>query len=251
MAQQPPNYEDPPPYSAQDQDCADELVDPTILILVGSSVHAEAATSPPLYSLSHSIDSLTGSESLVVLERYINTVRTGADEVPRIACRKRHIYDLKHLPPVLSPNFAFVLGAVSRRWCIGNIGFRKSARPGQGFKAVTTRPVKSDRFPKGYQARQPSEKEIDQIFGVKIRQNTYEWHTLDGGLVAVEDGRDDQQRLIITAPLTRRIVDALVGCWCLRIWYNNIEIQKGSQKWSKSIHFSLFLSAQFITDYAQ
>jgi hypothetical protein len=237
MEQQSHDNYDPPPYSAGDEEGVDELVEPTILVLEGRSIHAESAASPPLYALSHDITKLTESDSLVEFERLDRTIRTGANEVPRTVCRNRHIYDLKHLPPVISPNFAFVLGAVSRRCCVGNVGFRKSARPGQDFKAVRTKPVRSDNFPKGYHARRPSEQEVDQIFGVKRRRETYEWHTTDKRLVAVEDGQDDQQRLVITAPLERMVLDALVGCWCLRLWHGNTERQKAGQQWIKRIFF--------------
>lgn len=237
MAEQAFGDLDPPPYSARDDTTAAadaELVDPTILIIEGRSIHAESAASPPLYALSHDMRQLTESDSLVALHRVDRTVRIGADDVPRTASRNRHVYDLKHLPPVISPNFAFALGPASRK-CVGNVGFRKSARPGQDFKAVKTRPVRSDRFPKGYHARRPSEEEMGQIFAVKRRRETYEWRAQDQQLVALEDEQDGQQRLVITAPLARPTFDALVGCWCLRLWYRNVEKHKEGRPWIKSI----------------
>ncbi|KAH8657689.1 hypothetical protein BX600DRAFT_468008 [Xylariales sp. PMI_506] len=265
----------PPPYSAgnqggdsgDDADSDDKMMQPTILILVGSFIHAESASSRPLYELSFDFSRLTGAESAVTLDRCDSAVRHGGRDgvTPRIVTRRRRLYELKRVPPIISPTFPFCLEPHSRRRGLGGtIGFRRAARPWLCYKAVHTEPVSTPHgLPKGYRAMRNQDREIDQVFVVRRRResrsygdpasssssssssSSYEWCAAVAALnssssgaskvvaVAVEDGRDGQQRLVVTAPLRRRILDGLVGCWCLRIWYEKTASLDDTSKWAK------------------
>ncbi|KAH9907286.1 hypothetical protein F4778DRAFT_777719 [Xylariomycetidae sp. FL2044] len=54
----------------------------------------------------------------------------------------------------------------------------------------------------------------------------YEWHDFNGRTVALEDGADGQDRLVVTAALERETVDALVGLWCLRLWHDSAKAKE-------------------------
>lgn len=236
MASQLENF-DPPPYSEQAENPVEEPVDHLILILEGQSIYAESAANPPLYTLSHDLAELSESASLVKLERLDRTVRTSPNGAPKTICRARHIYNMQHLPRVMSTKFPFALTAMSRKVSARNVGLRKSARFGQEFKAVKTKMIElsGDKFPKGYKARRSSEKELEQIYGVRRRKNTYEWLAATKLLLATEDEQDGQHRLLLASPLSRESMDALVGCWCLRLWHTHLSNRKQGGRWTKSI----------------
>ncbi|ETS85176.1 hypothetical protein PFICI_03201 [Pestalotiopsis fici W106-1] len=235
---------DPPPYSARAGNPVEEAVDHLILVLEGRSIYPESAANPPLYTLSHEIAGLPESASLVKLERLDRMVRSSPDGAPRTTCRTKHIYNLQHLLPVMSPKFAFSLTAMSRKAFARKVGFRKSARLGQEFKAVTIMSIPGDNLPKGYKALRSSDKELEQIFAVRRRKDTLEWLGLDKLLLAMEDEQDGQQRLLVMSALSREMMDILVACWCLRIWQTSISKRKEGRPWIKSIcfHKNLFFA---------
>ncbi|OTA88611.1 hypothetical protein M434DRAFT_122528 [Hypoxylon sp. CO27-5] len=222
--------DDPPPYVPVND--AEEIVQPVILLLVGHFIRAHTVDGTPLYELSRDIQASSTSEALlsqVSLERLIHNVRVSASGMPRVSHRSRHIFELKHLPPVISTGYPYCLDAMSRH-SIGNLALKSASFPRSGFKIVKIQPEKQDGFPKGYRARRESLKEGEMLFDVVKKRGHYEWMHPDGNRIAVDDKTDDQHRLVVTAPVTRKTMDAMIGGWCLRIWRDSIKSKNEPHK---------------------
>src|SRR5687768_615763 len=135
MATSPSGDENPPPYITADQNEADEVVQPVILVLTGQYICTQASGMTPLYELSQDIRQPSQGESKASLSRVTRNVRTNADGTPRVTQRNRHIFDLKHLPSLLSKGFPYCLYPVSRS-AAGNLGLKTLSFPRSGFKMV-------------------------------------------------------------------------------------------------------------------
>ncbi|KAI1139908.1 hypothetical protein F5Y05DRAFT_412087 [Hypoxylon sp. FL0543] len=224
--------DDPPPYIAGSYNDAEEIVQPVILVLTGHYIRAQTADGTPLYELSRDIGGCSTSEARlaqVSLERLIHNVRASANGMPRVSHRSRHIFELKHLPPVISTGYPYCLDAVSRH-AIGNLALKSASFPRSGFRIVKIQPEKEDGFPKGYRARRESLKQGETIFEIVKKRGHYEWMHPDGNRIAVDDDTGGQHRLIVTAPLTRKTMDAMIGGWCLRIWRDSIKSNNEPRK---------------------
>ena len=66
-------------------------------------------------------------------------------------------------------------------------------------------------------------KDAQPLFELRKRDCRWEWEDNNGNAVAVEDEGEDTHRLIVTAPLLRETIDALVALWCLRLWEYSAE----------------------------
>lgn len=218
--------ESPPPYITGSHNEAEEVVQPVILILTGYFIRAQSADGTPLYELSRDVRHSSTSEAQlaqVSLGRLIHNVRVTANGTPRTSQRNRHIFELKHLPSVISTGYPYCLDSVSRS-TVGNLALKSASFPRQGFKIVKIKPEKEDGFPKGYRARRESLKESELMFEILKKSGRYEWMSPEGNRIAVEDEtEEDQARLIVTAPVTRKTMDAMIGSWCLRIWRDSIK----------------------------
>ncbi|KAI1502512.1 hypothetical protein F5X99DRAFT_378931 [Biscogniauxia marginata] len=230
MAHSPQSGEYPPPYIAGTRDDADELLQPVILVLVANFIYAQTSERPPLFELSRGVTESSDGGSPISLKRLTHGVRTTTRGTPRVTQRSRSIFELKHLGPVLSKGFPYCLDAASRS-TVGNLALKAFSFPRRGFKIVRTEPVEEDGLPKGYKARRRSVREAEVVFEVSRKDRHYEWADPDGKRIAVEDESDGRHRLIVTASVTRRTMDALVGSWCLRIWCDTIESSHGSGSW--------------------
>ncbi|KAI1081393.1 hypothetical protein F5B20DRAFT_579256 [Whalleya microplaca] len=218
-----PHGEDPPPYIPPSHNEAEELLQPVILILSERFIRIQSVNSTPLYELSRDIRRSSGCEAQVSLDRLIHSVRTNADGTPRVTHRNRHIFDLKHMPPILSKGFPYCLDAISRT-SMGNLALKTTSFPRPGFKVMKIEPERGDGFPKGYTARRKSLKEVELIFEVLRKQGHFEWLSPDGNRIAVEEEIEGQYKLIVMSPVPRKIMDAMVGSWCLRIWRDNSKV---------------------------
>ncbi|KAI1780753.1 hypothetical protein F4818DRAFT_396731 [Hypoxylon cercidicola] len=231
----PPGADHPPPYVTGRRNDAEDIIQPVILIHVGHYVRAHAVDGPPLYQLSRDVRHASTSEAQlaqVSLERLVHSVRVGADGAPRTTQRGRHIFELKHLPSVLSTAFPYCLDAASRG-ALGNLALKSASFPRPGpLRVVRIKPERRrpDAFPKGYKARRESLREAELVFEVVRKQGRYEWMSPEGTRLAVEDEAEDGElaRLVVMAPVTRQTMDAMVGSWCLRMWRASIKSAHGS-----------------------
>ncbi|KAK7917994.1 hypothetical protein PG985_009868 [Apiospora marii] len=245
----------------------DDLLQPVILIMAGRFVHPESARASPLYELSQDVDRLSGAYSTHTLERLEHGVAITPRNVPRITRRRRRLYHLKHVSPALSPSFPFQAEALSRQ-CLGNLGLCRPAaalhvpyfQTGEGSSRVVLLKERSDGgggLPKGYNAYRHAEMEAGQVFEFQQRRRrqrpwsqrkrgsggnggrnnggggSYEWAMADGGRLAIEDDADGQHKLVVTSAVTRQTMDALVACWCLRLWRNNYETEPTLRGWNR------------------
>ncbi|KAH8756283.1 hypothetical protein F5883DRAFT_649441 [Diaporthe sp. PMI_573] len=220
-----PTADNPPVY--------DEVIDvcqPTILILAGQSIHAESAESAPLYQLNRGVASLTHSTSNVEFQRVQYTVKTTSGGAPTVKPRDRHIYNLKHnhtVPgglqswPSESPNF-FIQSVSSTTKEAGTLGLKRSRFPGRKqWKAL---PVDlSGKHSKNDYGLPTFVKNAEPLFEINHKEAGYEWTDGEGKAVAVEDEGEDTHRLIVTASLPRKTLDALVALWCCRMWQHSAD----------------------------
>ncbi|KAI1769132.1 hypothetical protein GGR53DRAFT_461626 [Hypoxylon sp. FL1150] len=235
----PPGADHPPPYVTGRRDDAEDIIQPVILIHVGHFIRAQSVDGTPLYQLSRDVRHSSTSEAQlaqVTLERLIHTVRTSSDGTPRTSQRSRNIFELKHLPSVLSTGFPYCLDAASRS-VIGNLAIKSTSFPKPGLRVVKIKPERQDEFPKGYKARRESLKEAELVFEIVRKQGHYEWMSPEGARLAVEDETEDGvlARLVLMAPVTRKTMDAIIGSWCLRMWRASIKSARSSQNPRKSI----------------
>ncbi|KAK7755165.1 hypothetical protein SLS62_002980 [Diatrype stigma] len=224
----------------------------------------------PLYELSHDITQSSDGETKVELSRLVPSVRMSTmngSGTPRVAHRSSHIYDLKRLPPLLADGFPYCLDAVSRsqrRWsssksaaaavCGGKLGLKTSSFPlrAEVVKIVRLGSEKerekekegSGIFPKGYKAMRKTSggsSSGNSVFESRKAHDHYEWIGPDGNRIAVEDsaaaaatddddGNGERIRLIVTTPLPRVTMDALVASWCLKTWRDRIELSIGKSR---------------------
>lgn len=218
-----PSADTPPSY--------DETIDvcqPTILILAGQSIHAESADSAPLYQLNRGIATLTHATLNVELQRVQYSVRTAPGGEPTIRPRERHIYNLKHIHrvpggrdswPSESPNY-YIESVSSTTREAGTLGLKKARFPLAGRKQWGILPVdRSGKNSKNGYGLPTFLKDATPVFEVHHKKEVgYEWTDGEGKAVAVEDEGDDTHRLIVTASLPRKTLDALVALWCCRMW---------------------------------
>lgn len=230
-----PNIETPPSY--------DEVIDicePTILILAGQSIHAESADSAPLYQLNRGIATLTHATQNVEFQRVQYIVKTRSSGEPAVKPRQRHVYNLKHkhqVPggldswPSESPNY-YIESVSSTTREAGTLGLKKSRFPGRKQWRVLAVDL-SGQHSKNDFGLPTFVKDAKPVFEINHKKAGYEWTDGEGKAVAVEDEGDDTHRLIVTASLPRKTLDALVALWCCRMWQysadNTERIHQGMQ----------------------
>ncbi|KAI2611339.1 uncharacterized protein GGS25DRAFT_191451 [Hypoxylon fragiforme] len=220
----PPPFPDPPPYIPGTRNDADEVVQPVILVLAGHFVRAQTSDGSPLYELSRDIcNSELGTSQLsqVSFNRIISNVRLTADGAPRVHNRHKHVSELKYLPPVLSTGFSYCLDAMSRH-AMGNLALKTASFPRSGLKIVRIKP-ESGSSQSGSRALKESPKEVQDVFDVRKKRGHYEWIQSGEDRIAFEEEAEGLHKLIVTSPLKRKTIDALVGSWCLRIWHDSLE----------------------------
>lgn len=215
---------DPPSYDDPKDDDVNKTLDPTILVLSGQSIHAESANAALLYQLTRGVVKLTYTTSEVELRRVDRVVETDDNDEPAIKPRSRHIYDLKHikgihgtlssLPQDSPPIF---IEAITRK-SLGNFALKKSLLRSHWKALPVDTTGKSSKY--NFTA---FVKDAKPLFEIRHKHGRYEWTDTEGHAIAVEDGGEEQQRLLVTASLQRETVDALVALWCCRLWQYSAE----------------------------
>ncbi|KAI3394327.1 hypothetical protein diail_2879 [Diaporthe ilicicola] len=221
----------------------DEVIDvcqPTILILAGQSIHAESADSAPLYQLNRGIATLSHATQSVEFQRVQYTVRTTSGGGPAVKPRERHIYNLRHIAkvpggidswPSESPHY-FVESVSSTTREAGTLGLKKPRFLGR--KPWRVLPVDlSGKNSKHKYGLPTFVKDAKPVFEITHTKAGYEWSGGEGQAIAVEDEGEDLHRLIVTASLPRKTMDALVALWCCRLWQysadNKEQIHEGME----------------------
>lgn len=245
---------EPPPYDDPEDDAVNKTLDPTILVLSGQSIHAESADAAPLYQLTRGVVHLTYATSEVELRRIDRVVKTDANDEPEIKPRSRHIYDLKHLkglhgtlsslPQDSPPIFA---EAISRK-SLGDFALKKSTFRSHWKALPVDTTGKSSKY--NFTAFTKN-KDAKPLFEVRLKNGRYEWTDAEGNALAVEDGGEEQQRLLVTASLQRETVDALVALWCCRLWRHSAENEAPRYSGVDSVQRKLALAKESPTGLAK
>lgn len=197
----------PPPYEAAPEDDLQEdaLIEPTIFVLAGLTVHVETANSPPAYELSRAVAHLSKATERVAFARFDQIIGSIASDeagavVPIVKRRRRHLYDLRRTAKQPRIGFSrarsstdapeYYIHSVSRR-TIGHVGLSKFSHGGfsAGFTALPVHitPASQPR----YSVYKPA------VFKLQRKDNRSEWmSTKDQATIAVEDMADDEHRLI-------------------------------------------------------
>ncbi|KAI1144809.1 hypothetical protein F4825DRAFT_458177 [Nemania diffusa] len=240
MSPQPETADLPPSYAeaATAPGPADDVIQPMILVLAGQTIHAETASSAPLYHLDRGIASLSRATAKVTLERVERVVRTGSDNSPSLRDHRRHVFTLERswtvynsLPSNCPPFFA---RAASKR-ALGHFGLKKARLRSSAFTALPL-----DVAGKGNKLGLPGfASEAQPLFEVRRKDGRWEWADKDGSAVAVEDEGDDTHRMIVTASLLRTTLDALVALWCCRLWEYSADHTEEAQQGMDGIRSKL------------
>ncbi|KAI3330010.1 hypothetical protein F4824DRAFT_505557 [Ustulina deusta] len=217
-ADRPPSYTE---AAAAAPGPTDDILQPMILVLAGQTIHAETASSAPLYRLDRGIASLSHATSKVLLERVERAVRTSPDNEPSLRDHRRHVFTLERSWTVYNalPSGCprFFARAVSKQ-ALGHVGLKK-ARLRSAFTALPL-----DVAGKGNKLGLPGFiTDAQPLFELRKRDGRWEWADKDGNAIAVEDEGNDTHRLTVTAPLPRVTVDALVALWCCQLWEYSAE----------------------------
>ncbi|KAK3389559.1 hypothetical protein B0H63DRAFT_463959 [Podospora didyma] len=227
----PPPFDDEPPSYREQNDDPDEILQPTVFILQGQSIHAESADSPPLYELSREIHAQGAATGLIELERIDRRIRTSSDGTPAAVVRRKDIYTLNHLLPLWAVEYLCKIEPATRKG-LGEVGFKKSPFPHTGYRAVQVLSQKEEKNSKSAAAARQAAKH-DCFFVVKDKKNgVYEWCDPEGKVVATQDSADGgtrtgQYKLLVAVPLSRRMMDGLVALWCLWLWHlHTVEIRE-------------------------
>ncbi|OTB09298.1 hypothetical protein M426DRAFT_315869 [Hypoxylon sp. CI-4A] len=203
-----------------DEIMSSDILNPEIFILRGEYVFSGADPEMPLYQMSGSVTSVPQKGTSISIERSGNDMATEKAESNPTE-KNEHLYYLAHPPSPLyqADPPAYYLTSVSSG-TLGNISleiskprlqkpeFRILLSPGRNW---TDNPLFDDN--------------PQILFDVKRKWigGQYTWTDTNGSQVAYEDGKGDQNRLVITASMKRGVRDALVATWCLRLWHDTAE----------------------------
>ncbi|KAK0732154.1 hypothetical protein B0H67DRAFT_94629 [Lasiosphaeris hirsuta] len=211
----PPAFGNEPPTYREQRDDPEEVVLPTAYTLHGRFVYAEPNSTSPVYELSRVIHTQGPATTNIEFQRLDYRVRTTTDGSPNVSHRGKHIYNLTRITPIFEINADFSMDCLSRKG-LGDVTLKKRSFPYSGYRAVKKL---SDR-------ELESGKKVaknDYHFIVREGNNGFEWSDAEGRVLATQDGPslrsgDDQGRLIVSVPLSRRMTDGLVALWCLWLW---------------------------------
>ncbi|TQV92103.1 hypothetical protein V2A60_004402 [Cordyceps javanica] len=230
----------PPPYQAKPNDDVwdDPVVEPTIFVLAGQSIHTETTDSPPAYELSRAVATLSNSTDKVELERVDQIIGAppAEDGAPTVRRRRRHLYDLRH--STKQPNVFFVrspsdpdapeyyIHSQSSRRTLGHFGLTKVRSHGGGGGGFRVMPVHVPAA-SATTSRVRFAQDAAPLFELRRSGDRSQWvaaaaaaaaPVVGDETVAIEDAADQQRRLILMKALPRKEVDVLVAMWCCSIW---------------------------------
>ncbi|KAI0528482.1 hypothetical protein GGR58DRAFT_495793 [Xylaria digitata] len=239
MSPQPEAADRPPSYAEAVTALSptDDAMQPMILVLAGQTIHAETASSAPLYHLDRGIASLSRVTAKVTLERVERVVRTSSDNEPSLRDHRRHVFTLERSWTVynsLPSNCPHFFARAVSKHALGHFGLKK-ARLRSAFTALPL-----DIAGKGNKLGLPGfANDAQPLFELRRRDGRWEWADKNGNAVAVEDEGDDTHRMIVTAPLPRTTLDALVALWCCRLWEYSADHTEEAQQGTDGIRSKL------------
>lgn len=199
-----------------------DVIQPAVLLLSGQHVVSKTAPGEPLYEMSRDVTSIPQKNSSIVFERAEGAQTTEANRDRPEKQQNRQIFYLAHPAgsEFQTATPAYYITSVSQEETLGNIGLRSKKyrlqRP--DFEAVLSAARTA--------ADEPLFDEDPRVlFGIKpkLMAGRYTWFDSGGSQVAVEGQKEGQRTLDITVPMERKVRDAIVATWCLKVWHDTAE----------------------------
>ncbi|KAK7424055.1 hypothetical protein QQX98_000665 [Neonectria punicea] len=201
---------------------------PEVLVLDGQSIFSETAPATPLYQMSRSVTTLSLKSTSVLLERIENDLPGNAQGEARTTQRKPIFYLAHPLHAQYRTDTSSYYITSASPEMLGNVRLEisKPLLQKPGFQALLT--------PKKTASDSPlfNEEAQEPLFNAKPKWKggKYKWTDADGKQVAIEEGKEDRHRLVITASMQTEMKDALVALWALRLWHDTAESSKSKRE---------------------
>jgi len=198
-----------------------EILEPTTLILDGTTIHAESTDLSPFYRLSRDVTKITQATKEVDIER-IEQRAPNLIEKSATKPRSRHIFTIKYMVKVPGGIGAAVSEYSSPRVSIhpasrhtlGHYGAKRSKLG----KKLEVLPIDMSNVQNNWGIPK-FRKDGNPLFRIlEQKDGTNAWLDGDKKQLAVEERSEGRHKLIIKEPLRRETVDAMVALWCGRIW---------------------------------
>ncbi|KAK8051171.1 hypothetical protein PG993_002556 [Apiospora rasikravindrae] len=220
----PPTRESEDGLPAYYDDEADNTWPPTILVLEGQSIYSESSDTAPLFQLNRGLINPRRATTEVELERVKYGVRRSKPETPTMKKpRLRHVYNLKYMNrapggldslPSGSPHYH--IQSTSRQ-TLGHIGLKRS-RIRSSYSALSL-----DMSGRGDYGIPRFVKHARPCFQTQRKGDHQEWVDSEGKAIAIQEERDDQHKLLVTAELSSDSMITLVALWCCRVWEDSVD----------------------------
>lgn len=198
----------------------EELQSPITLTFSNQSIHTITTTrdSNPESKLAYQVtrDVTIPSQT----EGSVHFFRVDHDENPQ----SRHLFYLVHPlnAEYRTDTHAYYITCVPGSHTVGNIRLETTSR----LRKMEFRALVSANRDAGDEPLFAGGEDEVLLFSAKAKWGSgrYRWVDHIGRDVAIEDGRDGEERkLVVVAKLGRRVRDALVAVWVLRLWYDTAE----------------------------
>ncbi|XDG05984.1 hypothetical protein ABKA04_005599 [Annulohypoxylon sp. FPYF3050] len=211
---------DPPSYQTSKEDTSEDILEPVILALKDQLLVSDNKAAMKLNRMNWNITSIPQRGSSVIFERIEGNPLSEIND-STISQQNKHIFYLAHPAGAKYQEGTpeYYLTSVSPE-SLGNISLETSKSTFQKteFKMLLS-------TGRNWSGQILFEEDPEPLFEVKPKWvgGRYIWTDHSGNQVAYEDKKGDQQKLVITVSMKRRLRDALAATWCLRLWYETAE----------------------------
>ncbi|RYP07959.1 hypothetical protein DL764_002187 [Monosporascus ibericus] len=190
----------PPPYEEVSDRPSEDVLEPEVFVFAGTSV---------------------------VFERVDHDPHEKTESTEPKKQHNRHLFYLAHPAGAQyrTDRPAYYITSVSPGG-LGNIHLETSKSTFQNteFKALLSVEKSASDSPLFNETPEP-------LFDAKLKWmgGHYTWTDSDGRQVAYENKKRDRQRLVVTAAMRRKMRDALIATWCLRLWHDTAESREAKR----------------------
>ncbi|KAI2469617.1 hypothetical protein F4781DRAFT_431145 [Annulohypoxylon bovei var. microspora] len=205
---------DPPPsYEVSNEESLKDVLEPATLVLMGQSVVSDTSDATPLYYMNWSVTSIPQKGS--------SDGPLGTNDATSTEQQNKHIFYLAHPTGAKYQEETpeYYLTSVSPE-SLGNISLETS---NSTFLKTEFRMLLSPG--RTWSDKPLFDESAKPLFEVKPKWigSRYTWTDCNGEQVAYEDIKGDRHKLVITTSMERKLRDALVATWCLKLWYETAE----------------------------
>ncbi|RYP56247.1 hypothetical protein DL771_012034 [Monosporascus sp. 5C6A] len=217
----------PPPYEDICDGPSEDVLQPEVFVFAGESIACETAASTPLYQMNWNVTTIPQRHTSLVFERVDHDPREKAESAAPMEQHNQHLFYLAHPAGAqyLTDRPAYYITSVSPG-TLGNISLETSKPKFQKteFKALLS-------AGKGASDSPLFDERPEPLFDAKSKWmgGRYTWTDSAGRQVAYEDKKGDRHILVVTAAMSRRMRDALIATWCLRLWHDTAESREAKR----------------------